>query len=277
MNYYQHHIGDFNNATRHLTRVERSLYRDLIELYYDTEKPLTNDVDLLARKIIATTDIEKTALNTILGEFFTSENDGYHNARCDIDIEKYHSNSKAKSKAGKASAAKRRKHSTDVEQVNNKSSTNQEPITNNQQPLNTSGKNSYSTEDRGLAVHIHKKIKELNPKAKDPNIDKWANEIRLMRERDKRSHEEIIDIFTWANNDPFWRTNILSPSKLRKQFDQLTIKSGGANNGSERQGQNNGLDNRSRSQKVSDKLREIGQRDIDQNGFTASLGDINPK
>ena len=277
MNYYQHHIGDFNNATRHLTRVERSLYRDLIELYYDTEKPLINDVGILARKVIATTDDEKTALNTILSEFFTSENDGFHNARCDIDIKKYHSNSIAKSKAGKASAAKRRKNSTDVKQVNNESSTNQEPITNNQEPIKTSGKNNFSIEDRGLAIHIHSKIKELNPKAKDPNIDKWANEVRLMRERDKRSHEEIINIFTWANNDPFWKTNILSPSKLRKQFDQLTIKSGGANNGAERQGQNNGLDNRSRSQKVSDKLREIGQRDIDQNGFTASLGDIDPQ
>ena len=56
MNYYQHHIGDFNNATRHLTRVERSLYRDLIELYYDTEKYLTDDVDWLERKMMARTE-----------------------------------------------------------------------------------------------------------------------------------------------------------------------------------------------------------------------------
>jgi len=95
----------------------------------------------------------------------------------------------------------------------------------------SSSKNSFSTEDYELAVYIHKKIKELNPNLKDPNIDKWANEIRLMRERDKRSLDEIRNIFTWANNDPFWRTNILSPAKLRKQFDQLTIKSNGENNG----------------------------------------------
>jgi len=47
MNYYPHHIGDFNSATRHLTRIERSVYRDLIELYYDTEAPLSRDVDKL--------------------------------------------------------------------------------------------------------------------------------------------------------------------------------------------------------------------------------------
>ena len=65
MNYYQHHIGDFNNATRHLTRVERVLYRDLIELYYDTEKPITSDLDYLARRIIATTEEDKNALNVV--------------------------------------------------------------------------------------------------------------------------------------------------------------------------------------------------------------------
>ncbi|MFY0037839.1 DUF1376 domain-containing protein, partial [Acinetobacter baumannii] len=25
MNYYQHHIGDFNNATRHLSLIERAI------------------------------------------------------------------------------------------------------------------------------------------------------------------------------------------------------------------------------------------------------------
>lgn len=52
MNFYPHHIGDFNNATRHLTRVERSVYRDLIELYYDTECPLNNDLEKLFRRAL---------------------------------------------------------------------------------------------------------------------------------------------------------------------------------------------------------------------------------
>ena len=40
MNYYQHHIGDFNNATRHLSLIERAIYRDLLDMYYDTEKAI---------------------------------------------------------------------------------------------------------------------------------------------------------------------------------------------------------------------------------------------
>lgn len=41
---------------------------------------------------------------------------------------------------------------------------------------------------------------------------------------DKRTHYEICDLFQWANRDEFWKDNILSPSSLRKQWDQLTTK-----------------------------------------------------
>lgn len=56
MNHYPHHIGDFNNATRHLTFVERALYRELLDLYYDTEQPLNPDFNKLARRVLATSD-----------------------------------------------------------------------------------------------------------------------------------------------------------------------------------------------------------------------------
>jgi uncharacterized protein YdaU (DUF1376 family) len=144
MNYYPHHIGDFDRATRHLTRIERSIYRDLIELYYDTEQPLTLDMGALCRKIIARSNEEATAVEQTLNEFFNKTGDGWYHARCEEEIEKYHANSTQKSAAGKASAAKRalKKQqaingrstgvATDVEQPSNGSATNQEPVTNNQ-------------------------------------------------------------------------------------------------------------------------------------------------
>ncbi|WP_139121453.1 YdaU family protein, partial [Acinetobacter baumannii] len=52
MNYYQHHIGDFNNATRHLSLIERAIYRDLLDMYYDTEKAIdASSIDRLARRL----------------------------------------------------------------------------------------------------------------------------------------------------------------------------------------------------------------------------------
>ena len=47
-----------------------------------------------------------------------------------------------------------------------------------------------------------------------------------MRERDRRTHREICELFSWAQDDEFWKANVLSPSKLREKWDQLTIKRG---------------------------------------------------
>lgn len=89
---------------------------------------------------------------------------------------------------------------------------------------NKSSPRKFSDEDMGVAKTIFEKILELNPKKKPPNMDSWADTVRLMRERDSRTHEDILKVFTWANNDSFWKVNILSPEKLREKFDDLTIK-----------------------------------------------------
>ena len=67
-------------------------------------------------------------------------------------------------------------------------------------------------------------IKNLSPNVKTPTFESWANEIRLMRERDGRTLKDICELFKWANKDEFWSANILSPSKLRDKWDQLEIK-----------------------------------------------------
>ena len=160
MNFYPHHIGDFNNATRHLTRVERSVYRDAIELYYDTESALTSDVSKLEKRLICRLEDEKSALKSVLEEFFELTDDGYFHVRCDSEIAKYRANTSAKSKAGKASAEARGKRAeerkkrrrekneqnlTGVEQVLDsvtaeaqQNPTNQEPLTINQEPIKKS-------------------------------------------------------------------------------------------------------------------------------------------
>jgi len=102
MHHYQHHIGDFNNATRHLTRIEKSIYRDLVELYYETEMPLQCDRIALARKIMARGDLELAAMDTVLEEFFTLEGDFYHHTRCDSELAKiYEKSDKARLSAEK--------------------------------------------------------------------------------------------------------------------------------------------------------------------------------
>lgn len=61
------------------------------------------------------------------------------------------------------------------------------------------------------------------PSLKKPNMAGWANDIRLMRELDGRTHKEICELFRWACKDSFWYKNILSPAKLRAKWDTLTL------------------------------------------------------
>lgn len=81
-----------------------------------------------------------------------------------------------------------------------------------------------AAEDRRLAEWMLAKVRALNPKHRPPPWRRWCRDLRLMRERDKCTRREIAELFAWANGDPFWQTNILSPGKLRAQLDQLRIR-----------------------------------------------------
>ncbi|EJQ2490444.1 helix-turn-helix domain-containing protein [Salmonella enterica] len=91
-----------------------------------------------------------------------------------------------------------------------------------------------SHDDLTCAQWIWKKIVSLYERAaetdgelvrpKEPNWTAWANEIRLMRVQDNRTHKQICELFSRANRDSFWCRNILSPSKLRGKWDELSLK-----------------------------------------------------
>lgn len=72
-----------------------------------------------------------------------------------------------------------------------------------------------------------------SPGFKKPDIQAWAKEMDFILRVDKRLPDEIEKVIRWCQADDFWQNNILSPAKLRKQYDQLILKMGkGASNGS---------------------------------------------
>lgn len=75
-----------------------------------------------------------------------------------------------------------------------------------------------------LAFRLYQNILINHPDYKEPNLQSWANDVRLMMEQDKRSEEQISYLMDWVQNDSFWKSNILSVSKLREKFDQLVIR-----------------------------------------------------
>jgi len=102
-------------------------------------------------------------------------------------------------------------------------SSEKEQSTEKEQIKETSTK-KYSSDDLDVAIQIFQAIQKMNPEHKEPDFNSWADNVRLIRERDGKSHNEIFSLFVWANGHHFWKSNILSPKKLRKHWDKLMIQ-----------------------------------------------------
>lgn len=90
-----------------------------------------------------------------------------------------------------------------------------------------------NSEERKLTILLMQKILKNNPdhsfshlpeKQLEEKVQSWADHVRLMIDRDGRTPDQIRFIIDWCQSDSFWKCNILSTEKLRKQFDQLVIK-----------------------------------------------------
>lgn len=82
----------------------------------------------------------------------------------------------------------------------------------------------FEANDLLFAEEMYKRLLVLNPNHKKPNLESWASEIRITREQDSRTLDDLWNAFDWANKDSFWCKNILSPKKLREQFDKLCLQ-----------------------------------------------------
>jgi len=176
MHYYQHHIGDFIKATNRLTDSQCMTYLRLLWMYYDTEKPLDNNPELIAFQL-GTTAKE---IELLFKAFFIIDESllTVSHKRCDIEIKEFHAFVDKKAAAGRESARKRAEAesarklaeceqpfntcSTPVEQpLNSSSTTVQLPTTHYPLPiLNTLDTNVSSSENNGIIIPEEKPSKE---------------------------------------------------------------------------------------------------------------------
>jgi uncharacterized protein YdaU (DUF1376 family) len=145
MHYYQFNIGDYASATAHLEPLEDLAYRRLLDLYYSSEQPISQDLKQVGRLIRMRSHSEFIA--SVLEEFFTLEDDGWHCERVDVEIFKYTEKSHKASKSAKARWKKAKKKQQDkiacerianAEETQSEGNANQEPLTINQEPLTSS-------------------------------------------------------------------------------------------------------------------------------------------
>jgi hypothetical protein len=52
----------------------------------------------------------------------------------------------------------------------------------------------------------------------------WRTEARLLMDKDGRTLDQVLAAIAWCQNDPFWRSNVLSMPKLRERYDQMRLK-----------------------------------------------------
>jgi uncharacterized protein YdaU (DUF1376 family) len=157
MYYYQHHIGDYRKDTSHLSLVEHGIYRQLLDLYYITEKPLDKKS---IRLIGARTDQEIAMAELILNEFFEKKGTKYYHRRCDDEIQNY----KLKSLKASESSNKRWSNIKKLGDANAmptqcEGNANQEPITKNQK---TSIPKDFSISERVIIWANKNNYRDLN-------------------------------------------------------------------------------------------------------------------
>lgn len=120
----------------------------------------------------------------------------------------------------------KRDETFEKQNVASRSSLSSSNLTTNNKNIQETDMKRFVTQAENLEVAkaIWADIKAMSPGHKEPNLNTWTNTIRLMRERDGRKREEILGLWKWANKHSFWKSNILSPEKLREQWDRLVIQ-----------------------------------------------------
>jgi uncharacterized protein YdaU (DUF1376 family) len=134
MHYYQFHIGDYISHTIHLSPEEDLAYRRLLDMYYDTERPIPNNIPLVSRRLRLGSDV----VQSILDEFFQASEEGYKNRRADLEIREYKEFIDKQKRNGKLGGRpkKTQRKPTAIPDLTQKKP-NQEPLTINHKPIDT--------------------------------------------------------------------------------------------------------------------------------------------
>lgn len=192
MNFYQFHIGDYMKNTAHLSNEEDLAYRRLLDIYYDDEGPIPDDIKRIARRIRCNAE----AVASVLDEFFELCEDGWRSKRCDDELAKY----QAMKDGGRRGAQRRWDKEGNTlpkpsasgggnrgaiggaspPQTPPNANHNQEPVTNNQEPVNT----SYSTE----SAHARTEAVRFTPPEKRETADFFLEHGSTMEEAGKFWH-----------------------------------------------------------------------------------------
>lgn len=173
MHYYQFNIGDYRKDTIHLSRIEHSIYRDLIDWYYLEESPIPKETQVVIRRLRLGCESDILMLSNVLNDFFVLTDDGYRHGRIDADIADYHiqcdKNKKNGIKGGRPKAKKTQSVTSGLPvapQVDATANPNHKPITTNHKPITKI--TSATAPPNGVSDSVWQDFKKLRSTKKAP-------------------------------------------------------------------------------------------------------------
>jgi uncharacterized protein YdaU (DUF1376 family) len=210
MHYYQFNIGDYAKSTKHLTLLEDLAYRRLLDIYYDTEKPLISNVKQLARIAGMSEYIDE--ITNVLSDFFTETEEGFTQKKAACEIEAYQAKAGTARVNGKLGGRPKKTQTepTKTQPVNSANpdetglkpnykplTINQEPLTNNQlKEKTTPVKLDYSVlqmtkEQCADVIRIRKKNKGTS--LTQLIIDQLAKQFLLAKQKGFTFNESLTE------------------------------------------------------------------------------------
>ena len=100
MHFVNHNFTDIDFETKHMSRIEKTIYFDLRSLYLSEEKPIDgSDMNLLQRRLSVISDDEKAALAFVLKDKFSKAGKYYKRAAWDKILKDYKWGNKNKGNA----------------------------------------------------------------------------------------------------------------------------------------------------------------------------------
>jgi uncharacterized protein YdaU (DUF1376 family) len=110
MDWYAHYPADYMKHTDHLSMLEDSAYRRLLDSYYAKGKPLSAEPKHLLSICRAFASEEQAAVMSVVDQFFELRGDFYHNDRADKEIEKAGIISEIRKNSGRKGGLAKAKH-----------------------------------------------------------------------------------------------------------------------------------------------------------------------
>jgi len=191
VHHYQHHIGDYRRDTGHLSNEEDLAYRRMIELYYDTESPLPENVEWIARRARVSAEI----VARVLSDFFVFDEEKrvWRQSRCEREIGEYRKAQKRNRNNGLRGGRPSKRVVTHSEPTRNPVGFQEEPTPFLEEP------NPFQKEPSAKATVNRKPLTDN----REPVTDNQSPEGERAAARDPRSvapsKPEDVTAETWAD------------------------------------------------------------------------------